>query len=160
MARSTKWEDQILEATVASAAITLINLMADLNESERPGLTLIRLIYRINFYPVSPFDTSTIQGLHMGVGLVQNDAFAAGAVPDPGEDQEAPSRGWVVRDQGLTVSEAGDTPTIGEMKGDIRAMRKFYQDSTIMLALRSDVEVGTAQTLNVFGLVRMLFKNQ
>jgi len=164
MARSTVWVDNVLEATVVASQRTDVNLLTALDAFDVVGMTLIRLIYRIQFYPVSPFIVDTIQGIHMGIGVVDNTAFIAGgaSLPDPGVSAEAPSRGWVVRDQDLTVSTVADggTTKIGELRGDIRAMRKFYQNATLWLAMRSDTEVGTAQTVNVFAIIRALFKNQ
>jgi len=162
MARSTFWVDSISEIAIGSGNLGNIELTATLGQNDIRGLTLVRLIYKILFYPPSPFDTNTIQGLHMGVAVIENDAFSVGgaSLPDPGVSDDAPGRGWVVRDQDLTVSISTGTLGFGRMEGDIRAMRKFYQNTLLAMLFRSDVELGTAQTLNVFALVRCLFKSQ
>ena len=162
--RSTFWLDTISELVVASGASSSQNLSSQLPATELRGSTLIRLLYDVWFYPASPFDSDTVQGLHMGIGLIQNDALAIGttAMPDPGAGVDAPGRGWVVRDLGLCSSMVALSGNLqfGHLKGDIRAMRKFYQDVSLILLFRSDVEVGTAQSLNVFFQVRCLFKSK
>ena len=164
MARSTFWNDTISEIAIGSGNLGSIDLTADVPTTELRGTTLIRLIYKVLVYPANFLEAETIQGLHMGVALLENDAFAAGgaSIPDPGVQLDAPGRGWVVRDQTLTASYLGDAGNlvIGEMKGDIRAMRKIYQNASLAMLFRSDVEVGTPQTLNVFTLVRCLMKQQ
>jgi hypothetical protein len=162
MARSTFWVDTIDETVVTSAGSAIIDLTTALGVSDIRGLTLIRMIYKVIFYPVSPADTFTIQGLHMGVAVVENTALAAAAVPNAGIAGDAPGRGWVVRDQDLTQSLAGAAGTFafGRMTGDIHAMRKFYQDTSLAMIFRSDIEIGTAQSLNVWSLIRCLFKQQ
>ena len=162
MARSTFWQDCIEELVVTSGGDGKIDLTGPLSVADVRGITLVRMIYKILFYPASPFDTNTIQGLHMGVAVVNNDALLVGgtALPNPGTSADAPGRGWVVRDQALCYSILNDNPHIGEMKGDIRAMRKFYQNTSLIMRFESDVEVGTPQSVNIFAMVRCLFKQQ
>ena len=159
VARGTFWLDKVIAATVANGAVSTIDLMASLAVAETRGLTLVRLIYNLNWTHVSPFDTQSSDESHMGIGLIENDASSAGAFPDPQIEGDAPGRGWVVRDHTMFASAAGTSGNLiyGTMKGDIRAMRRIVYTHLWLLTHHVNVD-GAAQSARLSGLVRCLFK--
>jgi len=158
--RGTFWLDTVIAETVAAGGQGTEDLTGVLSVADRRGLTLVRLIYNLTFLPLDHVDTDSVFELFMGIGLIEPDAAVAGAFPDADIEGDAPNRGWVVRDHGITRSPAGVSGNLilGRLKGDIRAMRIIHQNAQLFIIMDSVAVAGAGQSLRVHGLVRCLFK--
>ncbi len=160
MPRMTFWLDRLFQLTLTTGAQSFVNLTTSLSTADRRGITLVRLIYDFVFDPTDIVDSTTIQGLHMGVGLIESDAVTAGTLPDADIEGDSPGRGWVVREFATTDVVAGTSGGfhIGRMKNDIRAMRRIHQSEELLMIFDSEAISGTAQTIEINGMVRQLYK--
>ena len=125
------------------------------------GLTVVRLRGSLSAFILTA--TSAGDGFHcaLGIGLINEDAFAVGVttVMDPIAD--AQWDGWLYH-RFFDVHAQTTTPGTGsiidaiQFEVDSKAMRKTSEDTIIFAALEV-VEQGTA-TMNLFFDSRMLFK--
>ena len=156
MARKAQWTDTLISSTVASGAQGIITLMGGMSQIDSRGLTVARTIVRLSFLP--PVAVSdAIQGLHFGIGVVGQDAFAASAVPDADVDGDRPPRGWIIRDSVAVPGAASMTnaaPVRVEL--DIRGMRKV-DDGELVLIMDSVAISGTPFIVRAFGIIRVVF---
>ena len=96
-----------------------------------------------------------VQQLSLGFGVASQDAFLAGALPDPSVEGDEPARGWLYRNQCVAVSALSGI-YVQKCMGDFRGMRKV-DNGELYLKIDSTALLGTAFTTRIDGIVRCLF---
>jgi len=158
--RQTQWVDSFVETNINSAAANNQSVIVDLAQDLVPGITLVRTLVHLYFLPTTPGATNGSQIVSVGLGMVQLEALAGGAVADPNTSTDFPLRNWIIRDQVL-VQDSIDSfdRDAHEMKVEVASQRKLHTiDSDIMLTMFNDPHDGTSFNVNVVGIIRMLFK--
>ena len=149
--RNREWFTKQLEfESLAALTQSGTQLCSGLQDSDRKGATLVRLILRLSFRS----NSSNSDGeLAFGIGFMNADAFAAGAFPDPNA-ADIPENQWLIQEPRLAhlwVTQA----TFRHMMYDLRAMRKMRtQDDRCVLVLNN---LSSTSTLDLHIGVRMLF---
>ena len=144
--------DSLINIAVGSGIQTFVNLTADLPANERSGATLARIILDLGLNAVTA-GSGTVMDL--AVHLMENDALAAGAGPDPDVGTERP--GWIWRTRrGVFTSLANDRAQEVRLVYDSKAGRKMAGEA-INIVLNVINQVGGASTVNIDGIVRLLF---
>jgi len=158
--RSTQWVDVHISTSIASGVGNLSTLLGQLEDEEVPGLTLVRTIVHLYFLPAFPGTVNGSQLISLGIGVVQIEALAAGAVADPNTATDFPLRNWVFRDQILVQNslDSLDTPA-KELRLELASQRKMYTvDSDLVLSMFNSAFEGSPFVVDVVGLIRQLFK--
>ena len=156
MARRTSWEDTLVNTTFSAGASTVVlHLMASLDADHMRGVTLTRVIAEL------AISSSAVAGAwgngftDIGIGMIERDALAAAAVPDPTSATEEPGRGWVWRTRcGISQNGAG-APVFTRCMFDIRAQRKIDSAAVAML-VQHTAGLGTSFGIHIVGIVRCL----
>ena len=157
MARPTDWVDTVLSLQATTAGSTNVSLITGLAPADMRGATLIRTLIRMTLSSITPIESTGVQMLHMGIGITDQEAFAAGVLPDPGASSDKPARGWVWRDaMGVSQSALGG-PSTFDVRGDIRGARKIENGELYLICDNQPVS-GTGFTTLIRGLVRILIK--
>ena len=150
--RGTFWVDHIINQTIANGGTFNDGLDGAIDADEKKGLTLTRTIVEVHAMPVA---TGAGGNLHLAVFLCEQDAFAAGAVPDVEDENEEP--GWVWRSmQPVFTSVVNDRAQITRFHADLSSQRKYPGEDYSLIMVGSSPS--STSTFNVDGLVRMLFK--
>ena len=91
--------------------------------------------------------------VNMGICMIDEDAAAAGALPDANSDNEQP--GWMWRTtQTVFTAVVNDRASATLVKADIRAMRKFAGDNVQLRWIANNSASGNP--INVNGIIRVL----
>ena len=147
--------------SVSSGSTSEVGLVDDTADPEKRGCTLIRLIMDFWMFPSIPGAVSGRQVVTMGIGVVSDDAFAAGSsgLPNPEVDGDYPVGGWLWRHKVPIFDETLATtgPLVIRIKEDLRAMRKLDR-STVALMMKSVSNEGTSFTVQWMGIIRALYK--
>ncbi len=136
------------------------SLLSALGAEDIPGLTLTRTIGHLMMTPVNPGAVNGGQRVTYGIGVVQSEALAAGAIADPDAATDFPLRGWVYRDMEFILDsvDSYDHPAL-HVRFDIKSQRKLHtQDSELMLVHESTNAFGTGFNARLDGWIRCLFK--
>ncbi len=105
--RRSMWIDELITDEIPLSSQSILTLWGGKIQDTVRQSTVTRVIGRLGFY------SGTVQGAYgvdlidFGIGIVGQEAFTAGAVPDPDTDADRPSRGWIYRDRVL-VSQNGE----------------------------------------------------
>ena len=100
--RRTIWADDQINSTVGGGAQTIRELVQNPDNFQRAGSTIARQI--IDLY-VAKDPAATVIGiiaLDFGIGLVSQDAAAAGAVPDVNVENDKPVGGHELHEHRMT----------------------------------------------------------
>ncbi len=156
MARTPFWGDALIGSSLGSGAQLVIDLLGNLSEDERRGITVVRQI--IGLW-MTPIPTSGVVGsmfVDVGIGVASEDAIIAGAVPDPNIGQDRPARGWLFRDRVVVVDDADNVvfPTV--IKEDSKSKRRV-DSGELFLVMNNTLNSGTGFTVRVAGLIRTLY---
>jgi len=124
--------------------------------------TIVRIRGSVQFGLLTA--TAAGDGFHgaIGLGIVQADAFAAGAASSPGALTDADWDGWMwhsffdIHAQVATIAAGGLEQTGVRIAIDTKAMRKI-EDAEVLLGSLDIVEIGTA-TAFFHADTRILFK--
>ena len=157
MPRRTDWVDTILNEVPTSGGQASDSLLGGLSEQDTRGLTLIRMILAFSLTSESIAGAYGIQSIDVGVGVVSQEAFAAGIFPDPVTASDKPPRGWIYRTNRAVAQNGAGSPIIQEVLADIRGARMVENGELVIIVNNSNI-VGTSFTCRVRGLVRCLFK--
>ena len=96
--------------------------------------------------------------IDIGIGLVEQDAFAVSEVPEPAVALDAPIRGWLWRDKLLSFSGTTTSLTIAtEVRLDLHGQRKLGTGELVMIWDSSQVS-GTSHDTTLIGIIRTLWK--
>ncbi len=156
MARRAYWEDFVSIGTVAAGANSTIAILPTLDVTATRGVTVARLIVNMWFKPVTTGAAQGAQQISMGIGVVAQEAAAAGVVPDPNVAADRPARGWLFRSVDPVQDSAGDANPMTLVKGDFRGKRKLDNGELLMIIDNDDLD-GTSFTVRHCGLIRTLY---
>ena len=93
--RGVFWSDVLIDTSVSSVTQISVELTANLTEQELiKGMTLIRTIMHLSFALSAAGAGGNIV---LGIAMIERDAGAAGALPDPISMSD--QLGWLWRDQ-------------------------------------------------------------
>ena len=156
----TAWDDQGIGLTtlvVGGNGLQLL-LCENVADPEKRGCTLIRTIIGLSFLANSPGSVTGRVVVTFAIALASDDAFSAGALPDPEVDDDFPIGGWLYRTRFPVMDGVGEpVPTVHRIDADIRAGRKLDR-STIYMDMHSSSEFGSSFTVAINGMVRCLYK--
>ena len=157
--RQTAWNDELFNVTLGAGLGDEFLIFQDSADSEKRGCTMGRTIIGFDILPADPGVGSGSQRVSLGIALASDDAFAAGALADPETQSDYPVGGWLWRWSGVVRDETlGVGPMVyPRLDLDLRAMRKLDRTSVYM-ALKNDNLEGTAFTIRLAGLIRILYK--
>ena len=94
MARRALWTDTRVSEAIVNAGQARVSLMSDLDSRDSEGMTAVRTILELSVTP-PPAVSDGYMRLDLGVGVVSQEAFLAGIVPDPDVVLDRPPRGWL-----------------------------------------------------------------
>ena len=83
MARRTTWEDDLVNLGVSSGSQGSTDLTVGLTADEKAGRTVTRLIGELGLASSTVAGAWGVQAVDIGIAIIDGDAFAAGALPDP-----------------------------------------------------------------------------
>ena len=156
--RGTAWDDQLFTVTqvngVQAGAILLVEDVAD---PEKRGCTVVRIIMRVTLLPVVINGVTGRQTVSVGIALASDDAFAAGALPDPQTQADYPVGGWMYRDQVVVPSESTGVVPHVVLQADLRAQRKLDR-SSLFFTYHSQLDEGVSFEVQLTGIIRVLYK--
>ncbi len=160
--RRTNWIDQtVIQTVVAGGTTQEIDLLSDASPSELEGLTVVRTLIDLTVTPAAAPGAFVIQLPMIAGAIINDEADAAGALPDLLNDTDYPNRGYVFK---MTAGVVGANPTeeefghVARFTADIRAMRKLETSTRYLLLLANLNVTGTAITVQFAGLIRTLVK--
>ena len=158
--RTTAWDDQLILSTALSDGVTGSVILAEnVGDSEHRGCTIVRMLIGMQFMPINPGGINGQMAVTIGIGLASDDAFSAGALPDPEVDADFPVAGWMYRDRfvvGNLTPGAGPYLVL-RVEKDLRAQRKLDR-STPFMSVRPDLVNGSAFSIIESGIIRILYK--
>ena len=146
--RAAEWYDAHIDYTAAASTQTAIDLGTLIAADEKKGMTVVRMLMDLS-YRMSAVGTAII--LDEGIAMVHNDAFVAGALPDPNDTDE--QAGWLWRKRTRVQSEAITVSRQGTVL-DLRSKRKFPSEDHVLLYI-SNTDSGGG--INVDGMIRGLY---
>jgi len=155
--RKTVWVTTLITESVAAGGADIAGLLGNRTIADMEGLTLTRTIGRLYFQVAAVDGTFTLSRLDYGVGLVSQESFAAGVLPDPGVDFDKPISDWVYKDMAL-VTGSGDTtlPLEAPMhQWDVKSRRKIGDGELFFIVDNGNVVTG--RIIIVEGIIRCLF---
>ena len=120
MPRRTRWLDDYAVLSPPAGGQSESEIDTQLSgELHTQGITVVRLILRVTGTPTT---LGASANFTFGVVMVNLDAIAAGAFPDPAGVDEVP---WMVRDRLFMIRDADAGPQSVMASYDIRSMRKY-----------------------------------
>ena len=133
MPRRTRWLDDFATLTPAASGQASAELDTPLQgELHTQGFTLVRSLVRVYGIPTT---LGTNASITYGLAMVDGDAIAAGALPDPAGVEEIP---WVLHDR-MTVQRDADAGQQYEYRTyDLRGMRKYTGNSGLQFIADAD----------------------
>ena len=159
MAR-TLWIDTLFSDDIASGGALLHTLMTGFTsvETRLAQMTLMRTIIGLDIGHAVHDSGEGSQAIDLGIGVAEQDAFAAAAVPDPQTEGDFPTRGWIFRARGRVFGFAADDPTVftWRIDRDIRSRRKL-ENGEAYLHVSNQASEGSTGTVRVTGLIRQLW---
>ncbi len=159
--RETRWVDQLLNISIASGASTVASLTGELGPDALSGMTLIRSIFCYTVSPAAHTLVSGSMGIDIGLGMTQDEALAAAALPDVDTQSDYPNRGWIYRCRHIVYDsingEGGPGNVPMTQRADVRSQRKMGQDEDIFLALVNTSLEGTGFNVRFHGIILMLY---
>ena len=158
MPRPRAWGDTMYNLALVGANESRTNLLTDLSPVETK--TVVRLIGSLKFVPAVDVTAGiTVTRYSVGIQVVSEEAFNAGVVPNPENQEEYPARGWLYR--GVTAEYLDmanniiDTWSMGELRFDVRAAR-LVDRGILVCSIIQTASVGVLHNTQVVGIVRAL----
>ncbi len=160
MARRLAWADRLFSTDILTGAQLILDLLSTAPDLDT--ITATRLIGRMLFHPNTLTGTPNrgVATMDVGIGVVSEEAFLAGVVPDPLSEAEAPARGWLYRTRMAAVFSNGnaienENHLWPELMFDVRAMRKVDKGRLVFI-VNNSLAVEAGVTVTVTGIVRTL----
>ncbi len=155
MARVTDWIDTLFQLQPTSGGQAFISLVTGAAPINMRGVTLIRTIISIGIASQSIAGAYGVQAADLAIGVASQESFAAGSLPDPQTATDKPPYGWVWRTRKIVAQNGAGSPIVVVIDADIRGARKI-QNGEVYLIVNNTAIVGTAFTMEVTGIVRLL----
>jgi len=154
--RASDWIDTSLNLVVASGAQGSLSLMTGVAPVNVRRQTLVRTIIGLQMNSTTVAGAWGTQIMDLGIGITSQEAFAAGALPDPVTAGDQPSRGWVFRQRRVVAQNGNGSVVLYDIQFDIRAARKL-DDGECFIVIDNTAGLGTAFSVVVTGMVRQLW---
>ena len=120
-------------------------------------MTVVRQIIDILVTPISPVGVA-VQAVSFGIGLLEQDAFAAAVAPEAGVAADQTPRGWLWRHRCTPMDSTNVQGMIPDrVRGDFHGQR-VIGDGELVIITNSDNAFGSAFNVQVIGSIRCLFK--
>lgn len=156
MARRTFWIDTRISQTVASGAQQRDSLMGSLVPAETLGMTTVRQIVDLSMVPPTAASDGQ-QSMFFAIGVVSQEAFISGTLPDPDSAADRPPRGWLYRGARIIRAAAAMTTSSPvHVFADMRGSRRV-DDGELLMIFNNNALDGTAFSVLVEGMVRTVF---
>ena len=124
--RGTRWFDTRLSDQLANGDQDTTDLTEDLGVDASYGCTITRIIGDIWVYPIAPSAVTGVMRLDLGIAMIEEDALAAGAFPDPDEENDRPGRGWLWRGMLIIPDSSSSTESVAQRTMfAVRSQRKI-----------------------------------
>ena len=153
------WIDTNFNVNISSGGSNTGSLLIGVEPDDTRGITLTRVLVRLNLMPGS-VDVSNLsyQRFALGIGVTDQEAFAAGVLPDPLTSTDQPGLGWVWRDEQAVIvsSSSALEALITRVHVDFKSQRKI-DDFELYHIFENTNAQGTGAAVRVTGLVRCLF---
>ena len=157
MARPTDWQDTTIAFSMVSGANTSLGLVGSLSTADLRGATLIRTIVRLDFHSTTVAGAWGVHQALAAIGIISQEAFAAGVFPDPRTQDEKPPRGWIYKGSAGVAQNGVGSPVTYPLMADIRGARKI-ENGALFIIIDNQARNGTSFSVGVNGLVRCLIK--
>ena len=155
MARAKFWQDLLVAEVISSSGSSNVSLTQQLDEVQTRGMTVIRTIVDLHVAPAPPGGVTGTQQVSMAIGIVAQEAFAAGVLPDANSGSDRPARGWLWRTHCMVIDMPEGIPEIVHCGGDFRGKRKL-DNGELFINMSNNGFQATAFSVNVIGIVRTL----
>ncbi len=155
--RKTQWVDSLQSFALATGGKQETSLLSDLIPQDTQGMTLVRTIIRLFTFPGESSGALGAQAIDLGIGVADQEAFAAAVLPDPEVAGDEPALGWVWRDRLVSIIPSDGDVISHMLQADIKSQRKI-DDGELYFSASSTSILGTSHTLQLAGLIRCLFK--
>ena len=159
MARRRMWIDTVMNHTIAagSTALTVV-LTRGISDNDLKGMTLVRVLLQLTYFPANLLDDTGVQRLAAGIGVSGQEAIQASSVSilSPQEEDEFPSSGWLYRNIVPVLADATPGFPVPIIDKDIRAQRKLMYGAPWIRFVNLNQQ-GTAFSVRVDGVIRCLY---
>ena len=155
MPRRTSWEDMIADSSITSGSFRNLDMLPNLTADETRGTTVTRIIGSINLFSGTVAGAWGKQIVDIGIGVISEDAFNAGAVPDVNQQSDQPQRGWLYRTRMMVEQNGTGSQIVYPVRFDVRAQRRI-DAGTMFLGFTSAAGTGTSFTVEMAVLTRSL----
>jgi len=156
MARQPAWEDTLINEAATSGFGDEVDLVGDLSQQDRRGITVVRLVIDLSILPTITSGVIGSQIFDLGIGVASEDAFVAGALPDVNVATDRPPRGWLWKTRVVVTDDTTTTMNPVRVMGDIRAKRRVDAGILFLRTLNTNLS-GTAFAVNMAGLIRTVY---
>jgi len=155
--RQVRWIEKEVNQAIAAAGQDVKSMMGGLSTDQTRGMTVTRLIGRVGFSSATVAGAWGVNVLDIGIGVVSQEGFAAGVVPDPSVANDEPVRGWLFRTRVVVSQNGAGGQVVHELHFDIRAQRKVETGELVIIMDNSAIS-GTSFTINAQGWIRTLVR--
>ena len=155
--RGTRWIDTVRTDNVASGGVASFTLLGSLGADDIPGLTIVRSLVSHFCAPTASPTAYGQNRLMSGAGIITGDAFAASAFPELGTSTDYPMRGWMWKQQTEVLMDV-DYMLTAHISGDFRSQRKLDEQTECFCLLANFAVFGSATSISVITLIRLLVK--
>ena len=158
--RQSIWRDAIINQSVATGGQVSSDLTGALTQFQKQGLTLVRTIVHLTARVQTLGGVVGSQQLGMGIAIIDEDANAAGALPEVLSQGDHPVKGWIWRD----IQQLNDHTTAGSVESkqivdvhvELKSRRRLDDTDHLIIFENQDLLGGTF-TIDIDGLVRSLY---
>ena len=150
--RGMFWIDHFVNQTLASGGAFQDGLDGAIDPDEKKGLTLTRMIIDLTANLTAAGAGGT---LSLGIYVCEQDAFAAGAISDCGDENEQPGWAWRAH-RPIYSSNVNDHSQASLIQADVSSQRK-YPGEDYSLILVGELPA-SANSVNLDGMIRQLYK--
>ena len=147
-----EWFDKQSNVSVASSGQGSIILDTQLGNAEKKGAQVMRMILDYNLAADAVGSGGSID---FGVFFVEEDARAAGALPEA--DSEGDQPGWIWRKRFFCyTSDVNDRAQATHVSYDARPLRRYRGEDMSLLLVLDVGSLSGAANINIDGLARLL----
>jgi len=152
------WVDNVITESLSDNSTGTEDLLETPSQFDKFGLTLVHTIVQLSIMPTTLFGAVGVNALDMGIAVIEQDAFAALALPDFNFPDDQPGRGWIYKERFIVQDHttAGAVPTIQRVERRLKSKRKIDDMELLMIFSNFNIS-GTTFTVRVEGLIRQYF---
>ena len=157
MARRTDWGDTLIGLTIPTGLQADVETDGGSTKVVQRGTTVVRTLIMLDFLSTTVAGAWGVQLVDAAIGLISREAFTAGIRPDPNDDEDEPSLGWMWRIRKVVTQNGTGTPVAVRVEADIRSARKI-EAGKLFLVVNNTAQAGTSFSVLTSGLIRTLIK--